>query len=86
MATFDLGSFRYSQEEKVRVFRMIQDSLAMPSGLGALLKSNNESSRYSPINTQKSSMSISDGWEEINQWIEGLYPSTINKVHHEWRL
>lgn len=24
--------------------------------------------------------------KKINQWIEGLYLSTINKVHHEWRL
>jgi len=31
-------------------------------------------------------MSVLDGQEERNQWIEGLYPSTINKVHHEWRL
>jgi hypothetical protein len=26
------------------------------------------------------------GRAEINQWIKGLCPSTINKVHHEWRL
>lgn len=49
-------------------------------------KSNKGSNWYSPINTQKSSKSILDEWEDKNQWIKGLYPSTINKVHHEWRL
>lgn len=23
---------------------------------------------------------------DVNRWIEDLYPSTIHKVHHEWRL
>lgn len=45
-------------------------------------KSNKGSSWYSPINTQKSSRSASGGWEDANHRAEGLYPSTINKVHH----
>lgn len=81
-----LRDFRIQPRRESEGFPHDPGLLGNAQWLWGLLKSNNESRRYSPINTQRSSMSISDGWEEINQWIEGLYPSTINKVHHEWRL
>lgn len=51
---------------------MIPSSLAVPNGLVSLLRTMDQAG----INTQKSSMSL--GWV-----IQGLCPSTMNKVHHE---
>lgn len=79
-----LRIFWSSHEGTVRVFHMIWDSLAKPSGFWVFWE-RRWITLGSPTNTQKSSMSVLDG-QEINQWTQGLYPSTINKVHHEWRL
>lgn len=60
------GIFWYSCEEKVRIFHVIWDSLAMPSSLWAFYEQ-----RWiklaSSINTQESSMRILDGQEQITQ-------------------
>lgn len=56
-----------------------------PGALGAFWEQQREG-WCSPINHQQSSMSPLDGLGDIHQWAEDLYPSTINKVHHEWRL
>lgn len=50
-------------------------------------KSNNGSTWYPfPWTFRKAAWVFQMSWRRQSKWTEGLYPSTKNKVHHEWRL